>query len=1178
MGSSGRRFVVIVALMGMLFSLMPSQAALAVGATSSARTEAAGQISTPLIGRLVRTVWTDEVGIARPTALAYDPSRSQFVVGGRKGNETALVRLDRRSKLIGTSVVAAISALETAAFDPIEDELLLFGDRDAVVMQGSDLESRTPAVQIIPESGSVSAIGRTVDPDSGVLYSLSASGHDVVVTDLSTGLQSGSLALPSGVDAGQIAFNPSDDRLYVLSSDGNRLDGLDSNGEVAVSYDLSSVGLMSPEDMTFAPSTDSTDAPSIQNLYVADSGTATSLGGITEVSLVQVAAVTATEDYATLVQTIDTSAWDPAAPDPSGVTWLPGVDQLVVVDSEVDETTGAGWHNVNMWRALRTGTVVGTGTFWGPTAATFGGSVGFSKEPTGVGYDPGSNTLFVSDDSAQGVFVIRPGGDGAFGTGDDAVSFIDTGGPPFNASDTEDPTFDTATGDLFILSGVDSEIYRVDPTDGIFGNGNDSVSHFDISGLGPTDWEGLVAAPSRGSLYVGARNPVSSVHKVFEIGLDGTLIRTINISVSAMTHVSGLGLAPATNSSGMDLWIADRAVDNGANSNENDGKVFELSAPNLADPPGNLAPVVDAGPDQTITLPSDVTLSGSVTDDGLPSGSVTQTWSMVTGPGQVTFADPNSASTTASFDTEGTYTLELTASDGELSGSDDVIVTVNGPPNSPPTVDPISDVTVAEGETAVVAVSASDPDGDPLTVTVDGLPSFGSFDAATLEMTFSPTVGDAGTYGPVTVTVADGASTDAGAPAFRSAASAIDTSTSGSVLTIPKPDGVQAGDLLLAQVRYRGDLPSMTPPAGWTELATIPSTSNGHQSVYYKIAGSSEPTSYSFDQGYAEGRMAGGIGAYVGVDPENPIDAWAASAEDIATLEAPDLNTTVDNARVLRLWGWRGASATDPGVGFNTVPTGVTERWSEQVGSSGTGKNRVLAGDQVQSTAGPVGTAVASGSASTGENTRNAFTVALTPKPVALTDSTSFNVTVTAGTANQAPVAVDDSASTTKGQPVNVDVLANDSDPDGDVLSVTNLSTPANGSVTVETDGTVTYTPTAGFSGSDSFTYQASDGTDLSNVATVSVTVANQAPVAVDDSASTTKGQPVNVDVLANDSDPDGDVLSVTNLSTPANGSVTLETDGTVTYTPTAGFSGSDSVSPIRRPMGPICRMWRRCR
>ncbi len=176
--------------------------------------------------------------------------------------------------------------------------------------------------------------------------------------------------------------------------------------------------------------------------------------------------------------------------------------------------------------------------------------------------------------------------------------------------------------------------------------------------------------------------------------------------------------------------------------------------------------------------------------------------------------------------------------------------------------------------------------------------------------------------------------------------------------------------------------------------------------------------------------------------------------------------------------------------------------------------------------------------------------------------SDTATVTITVDPApNQAPVAVDDSASTTKGQPVNVDVLANDNDADGDVLSVTNLSTPANGSVTVETDGTVTYTPTAGFSGSDSFTYQASDGTDLSNVATVSVTVANQAPVAVDDSASTTKGQPVNVDVLANDSDPDGDVLSVTNLSTPANGSVTVETDGTVTYTPTAGFSGSDSFT-----------------
>jgi hypothetical protein len=95
-------------------------------------------------------------------------------------------------------------------------------------------------------------------------------------------------------------------------------------------------------------------------------------------------------------------------------------------------------------------------------------------------------------------------------------------------------------------------------------------------------------------------------------------------------------------------------------------------------PPQNQAPVVNAGPPQTITLPNPATLAGTVTDDGLPAvpGTVTKTWSKVSGPGTVTFANAAAASTTASFSQAGTYVLRLTATDGELSRSSDVTITV----------------------------------------------------------------------------------------------------------------------------------------------------------------------------------------------------------------------------------------------------------------------------------------------------------------------------------------------------------------------------------------------------------------------------------------------------------------------------------------------------------------------
>ena len=115
----------------------------------------------------------------------------------------------------------------------------------------------------------------------------------------------------------------------------------------------------------------------------------------------------------------------------------------------------------------------------------------------------------------------------------------------------------------------------------------------------------------------------------------------------------------------------------------------------------NKAPVVNAGPDQTITLPDSATLTGSAPDDGIPSppAASTYTWSKVTGPGTVTFGDMHAASTTASFSTSGSYSLKLTASDSVFTGTDTVVVTVN--PSTSPTAD--LKVTVTDGKTTIVA-------------------------------------------------------------------------------------------------------------------------------------------------------------------------------------------------------------------------------------------------------------------------------------------------------------------------------------------------------------------------------------------------------------------------------------------------------------------------------------------
>ena len=175
------------------------------------------------------------------------------------------------------------------------------------------------------------------------------------------------------------------------------------------------------------------------------------------------------------------------------------------------------------------------------------------------------------------------------------------------------------------------------------------------------------------------------------------------------------------------------------------------------------------------------------------------------------------------------------------------------------------------------------------------------------------------------------------------------------------------------------------------------------------------------------------------------------------------------------------------------------------------------------------------------------------------------NVTVTHGPReydNHFPLARADSAATTEGMPVMIDVLANDTDPDGDALAISSVAPPANGTATIE-GSAILYTPAPGFTGTDSFTYSVVDPAGGVAGATVTVTITesvdpNQPPVARNDRATTTIDSPVSIAVLANDFDPDDDVLTIVSVGTPANGTA-ARSGNSVLYTPAPGFVGSDS-------------------
>jgi hypothetical protein len=189
-----------------------------------------------------------------------------------------------------------------------------------------------------------------------------------------------------------------------------------------------------------------------------------------------------------------------------------------------------------------------------------------------------------------------------------------------------------------------------------------------------------------------------------------------------------------------------------------------------------------------------------------------------------------------------------------------------------------------------------------------------------------------------------------------------------------------------------------------------------------------------------------------------------------------------------------------------------------------------------------------------------AFTLTVTDTYGATASSTT-HVTV-----NSAPVATNDAYSVNQGATLNVaasGVLANDTDADGDTLTASLVNGPANGTLTLIANGSFTYTPDAGYSGSDSFTYKANDGKANSNTATVTITVVavNHAPDAEDDYAATSKNTAITIAVLDNDDDPDDDALTITAVSAPSNGTAVLNTNGTITYTPKKNFKGTDTFT-----------------
>lgn len=170
---------------------------------------------------------------------------------------------------------------------------------------------------------------------------------------------------------------------------------------------------------------------------------------------------------------------------------------------------------------------------------------------------------------------------------------------------------------------------------------------------------------------------------------------------------------------------------------------------------------------------------------------------------------------------------------------------------------------------------------------------------------------------------------------------------------------------------------------------------------------------------------------------------------------------------------------------------------------------------------------------------------------------------VNGGVGNAAPIAVNDSVSTSLNTTLTFDPRTNDSDANGDALTISSKTNGAHGAVAINGGTSLTYTPTTGYTGADSFAYTIYDGRGGYGNATVSVSVAavNHAPVAVNDSRTTAYNTALTFDPRTNDSDSDGNPLAITSATNGAHGTVVVNSGTSVTFTPTSGYSGADSFT-----------------
>ncbi|GAA4932738.1 Ig-like domain-containing protein [Actinoplanes utahensis] len=522
---------------------------------------------------------------------------------------------------------------------------------------------------------------------------------------------------------------------------------------------------------------------------------------------------------------------------------------------------------------------------------------------------------------------------------------------------------------------------------------------------------------------------------------------------------------------------------------------------------GNAAPVAV---DVAVTTAYRTAKPVDVLTDARDANGDTLRVSGATGPahGLVTPNPDGTLTYTPAEGFSGTDTFTVTIADTR-GGTDTATVTITVLNAAPTARDDAVTVPTGRQSRIEVLVNDDDPNGDPLTVTVDVAPGHGTATVSGGGVAYQPVTGYSGTD-TLRYTISDGRGGTSAAnvtielvnavPVARADAVTTDTGTPVTVDVIANDSDPNGEQLTVS---------------GWTAAA--------HGTI---AAGSGGTLTYTPDPGFTG---IDGFG-YTVRDPHR------ASETAVVTV-------TVRNA----------------------APVAFDDTYI--VRQQGTTMLPVLGNDTDANTGQPL-TVGSAGPAARGTVVTGRDSVDYTPTTGATgTDTFDYLVRDDVGgsdtgtvwlTIDAAPVAADDTAATASGTPVDVTALANDTDPEQQALTVTAVETPPNGHTTIRAGGAVRYAPRAGFTGTDTFGYTVRDPIGNTATARIAVRVANAAPVARGDTAAARAGHPVDIDVLANDTDENpGQTLAIFAVGAPEHGTATPAGDR-IRYAPPAGWEGQD--------------------